>query len=120
MFLTKFSNSTGLLFGDVILGGYRPHCVGERTEREQTAKQELNNQPSEDGKCAVDFSAGEEVEKSDVENAETKSVALIEKRKIFFDRPDDSYENFFDLAKESNKTGISYRSYADNNDYILR
>ena len=34
------------------------------------------------------------------------TAALIEKRKLFFERPENSYENFFDLVKDSKKSGM--------------
>ena len=84
----------GLLFGDVILGGYQPHSR-EMTEPEMVEKCDGSSQPTEQ----------KETENIAEENTTINTALLIEKRKIFFERPDDSFESFFDLAKESHKSG---------------
>ena len=91
-----------MLFGDVILGGYQPNLkewsqlemVDTYESDQQLAQQETEN------KCNT------------TENTQINAAILIEKRKIFFERPDDTFENFFDVAKESNRLGtllVPYR-----------
>ena len=48
------------------------------------------------------------------ENTQINAALLIEKRKIFFERPDDSFENFLDVAKESNRSGTLLVTYRHN------
>ena len=84
----------GLLFGDVLLGGYQPHLGGWfETDDYGTSQQYI----TEDG---------EEIQ-TKIKNM-MNTAAVIQKRKLFFERPENSFENFFDLLKDSKKSGMCH------------
>ena len=95
----------GLLFGDVVLGGYQPHLGGWfETDEEDTSQQRV----TEDGEESEEIQAKIHKAENDMSENRMNTAAIIEKRKLFFERPENSFENFFDLAKDSKKSGMSY------------
>ena len=93
----------GLLFGDVVLGGYQPHLGGWfETDEEDTSHQ----QTPECGKESEEIQAKIHMAENSMSENKMNTAAIIEKRKLFFERPENSFENFFDLVKDNKKSGM--------------
>ena len=94
---------SGLLFGDVVLGGYQPHLGGWfEADKEDTSQQQI----PDDGEESEEIQSKIHIAENSMSENRINTAALIEKRKLFFERPENSYENFFDLVKDSKKSGM--------------
>ncbi len=122
-------------FGDVLLGGLGPapqveeSAPSEKLTHSAESEIKQNNDDTENKSNKDSGSSSEEdSEDPDTENEaenaknekekkqkikersmdtnESKNTALLmEKRKIFFNRPEELFQDFFEIVKQSNKSG---------------